>query len=101
MQAATIVRCCERLVIVITAAFLSYLGYRLYALGVVAGAVEFSWVDFFVKGTGPGLAFMLAGVGLLVYCLRTPIRVVERHESNEGGTEDVFEMQGQVRPPSS
>jgi hypothetical protein len=68
-------RCLERLIVAVSAAVICYLGYRLYALGVEHGPVEFSVKAFVLKGTGPGLAFMGGGVFLLWRTLRTPIRV--------------------------
>src|SRR5688500_1233684 len=71
-----VVRCVERAFIVAAASLCCWIGYLLYSLSVEAGNVEVSFKDLILKGTGPGILFMCAGVFLLWQTLRTPLRVV-------------------------
>ena len=89
------VRCVERLTIVFTAAFIVYLGYRLYAIGVMHGDVEFTLRQLALKGTGPGVLFMVVGAVLLWRSLSTPIRI----SIQEGDHTRQVELQGDVEAP--
>jgi hypothetical protein len=90
-------RCLERLVIVGTAALISYLGFRLYEIGAQSGQTEITWTSLAVKGTGPGLAFMVCGIILLWQCLKTPIRM--KINDPEAGGEATIEFLAKLDPP--
>jgi hypothetical protein len=83
-------RCLERLVVVCSAALISYLGFRLYEIGAQSGQTDITWASLAVKGTGPGLAFMVCGVILLWQCLKTPIRM--KINDPEAGAEVTVEF---------
>ena len=90
------VRCIERLTIVGSAAFVVFLGYRLYTIGATQGESEFSYEGMLLKGTGPGLLFMLGGIFLLWRVLRTPHRITL--ERGEDGSE--LTVLGQPEKPA-
>lgn len=65
----------ERVLVVCGSILVAYLGFRLYALGLVSGRTALSsesklW-SFTVSGTGPGLMFMACGVIVMVAALFT------------------------------
>ena len=61
----------ERILIILAATFTVYLGYRLFIHGVGGNQLECktSWGKFVLGGSGPGLAFMIYGCGVLTHAL--------------------------------
>ncbi|MCH7676660.1 hypothetical protein IH879_17185 [candidate division KSB1 bacterium] len=75
MDEAILLRGAERLLIVIGAIILSYLGYKLYRFGIDKGSAKLETESQLYKvvfsGTGPGLFFMAFGAIILITALIT------------------------------
>lgn len=73
MNEAILFRGVERLLIVLTAAFFGYLGYRLFCLGRTDAPAKMTFKSKFAQltfsGTGSGLIFMAFGAIVLLYAL--------------------------------
>lgn len=71
----TFLRGFERIIIVLSAVFIVYLGFRLFLFGIDRGYSELKTESKFVKltfsGTGPGLFFMAFGALILIFALFT------------------------------
>jgi hypothetical protein len=96
----------ERLLIVVCATIIAYLGYRLYRTGPSGRpdhegptGVDFgsNFVRFAVSGTGPGLAFMALGMAVIIVALFTGGASYVRDRTNfepetEGSRDKAIDM---------
>ena len=81
-QSVFIVRCVERMLLILAATTMMVLGVWLFARGVPSTDVSVSFLGFVLQGQGPGLALMGTSSWLLYQSLKTPLDVTIRSEGN-------------------
>jgi hypothetical protein len=82
----------ERLLIVFSAALLSYIGYKLFTKGIEShNKVDFktSFGKLVISGTGPGLSFMIFGALVLIYALKNGGAMVSNINPNGSSQQNV------------
>lgn len=84
MKTAIMLRGGEKMAIVCIAAFISYLGYRLFVKGVESQETklegEVSEFKLSLSGTGPGMFFMAFGAIILTFSISTKLNIKEFEE---------------------
>jgi len=81
-----LIRGLERILIILGAIFVSYLGYKLYLNGHLKGAnklqVKAEFMNFIISGQGAGLLFMALGALIMIFSIYSGKLYVEA-ESDE------------------